>query len=64
MKRGPCDDCGKHDLLGFVACIERHLCPECAGAFLGADPDLIRADLEAKVKKLLAENLDGGPGVE
>jgi len=50
MKRGKCDACKKDDLLGFVACLDLHLCPECSGAFLDADPASIRADLEARVK--------------
>jgi hypothetical protein len=54
MRYGDCDDCGKVDYLGYLACHNRHLCPDCASKILHADPTELRASLMESARQAQA----------
>lgn len=44
-KYGYCKDCKQWDLLGYMACQKKNLCPNCAAKIFNADPNSVRAEL-------------------
>lgn len=43
VKYQNCEQCGNYDITGYVACINKQLCPTCTSPYTGnVDPDLVR----------------------
>jgi len=51
MKYDMCDQCGKTDYVGFVPCLSKNLCPDCAAEYFHADPVAARAEVMVKLAK-------------
>lgn len=49
-KHGVCDACGNVDIVGYVACIEKELCPKCGAEVFGSDEARVRAMLEKSLE--------------
>jgi hypothetical protein len=50
MNYGICDECGTWDVVGYLACEDKHLCPGCAAKRFHETPQTIRAALVTKIQ--------------
>lgn len=57
-KYGNCEQCGNYGLLGYMPCIKKHICADCASKFLNADAESVRKTLKQQVEAELATVMD------
>ena len=46
---GPCEGCSKTDITGYVACVQKRLCPVCSAPLLGVPEHDLRQFSEAQL---------------
>ena len=47
---GICEECSKEDILGYVACADQNLCPECAQKYTRVDSVLLRIYMKKQLQ--------------
>jgi hypothetical protein len=51
IKIDVCQECGKRDILGYVACVNKNLCPDCGAPYIGMKSEILREFLNTRINK-------------
>lgn len=46
IKMGVCDQCSKRDVVGYVGCLNKHLCPACTADRFEVSEEMMRTMMD------------------